>query len=234
MTGRCIFLVVAFLLLTCGIYAQQQVSGRVYSAETDSVIVSASVFNKTNLKLSTTNAYGKYTIAAAEGDTLIFSAVGHASDTMAVEFHMLITQQDITLPQKIISLANVEVFSSYGADSLARRNYYAHIYKKQPGITGFNRPENGAGIVLSPVSFFSREAKQKRMLKKRLIKQEQDAYVDLAFPGPWVSKLTSLTGDSLNLFMYRYRPSYEFCRRTDRSQMVVYISDRLKEFRREN
>jgi hypothetical protein len=48
----------------------------------------------------------------------------------------------------------------------------------------------------------------------------------------WVERLTGMKGDSLKLFMYRFRPSYDFCRKTDRQGMTLYISEKLKEFRK--
>lgn len=212
--------------------AQQTVSGRIFSGLTDSVVRHATVVNKRTGQLKISGTDGRYTIAAMEGDSLIFSAVGYISDTTIVEFHMLLTDLDITLPQRIISLAEVKVKSDYSADSLASREYYKHILAKQAGITGRNRPEKGFGIVFSPVSHFSRESKQKRNLKKRLLRQEQDDFIDRSFPAEWVARLTGLRGDSLNLFMYRYRPSYEFCRKTDRTEMLVYINDKFREFRK--
>ena len=209
----------------------QQVSGRVFAGETDSVLRYASILNLNSRAVSVSGTDGRYAIAASEGDSLMFSAIGYIPDTVKVEFHMLHTQLDISLPQRIISLGMVRVISDYSADSLARREYYKHIYR-QPGITGYNRPQYGFGISISPISHFSRESKQKRLLKKRLLMQERDAYIDLAFPVEWVERLTGLHGDSLRMFMYRYRPSYDFCRSSDRTGMLVYINDRLREFRK--
>jgi hypothetical protein len=209
----------------------QQVSGRVFAGETDSVIRYATITNLNSRAVTVSGTDGRYIIQAAEGDSLLFSAVGYIPDTVLVEFHMLHTQFDIALPQRIISLAVVRVTSDYSADSLARRQYYRHIYR-QPGITGNNRPQYGFGISISPISHFSLESKQKRLLKKRLLIQERDAYIDLAFPVEWVQRLTGLQGDSLRLFMYKYRPSYDFCRGSDRTRMLVYINDKLLEFRK--
>ncbi len=117
-------------------------------------------------------------------------------------------------------------------DSLARRNYYNDIFAKQPGITGRNTPSSGFGISVSPFSFFSREAKQKRLLKKRLLKQEEESYVDRSFPVEWVSRLTGLRGDSLTRFMSLYRPSYKFCRNNNRDKLLLYINDKVKEFKK--
>jgi hypothetical protein len=145
---------------------------------------------------------------------------------------MLLIQYDVTLYKQIVTLKNVTVTSSYQADSLARRNYYSHIYERQPGITGRNTPSNGFGISLSPFSYFSYQAKQKRQLKKRLIRQEEENYVDRRFPVEWVARVTGLRGDSLSRFMALYRPSYTFCRKNDREKMLLYINEKFKEFKK--
>jgi hypothetical protein len=231
MANRCILLVL-FLYACPLLNAQQKVNGRIYSATTDSVIIAASVRNKT-LKISSYSGRdGSYSIFADEGDTLVFSAIGFTPDTVKVSFQMLLTQYDVTLQMKIVTLEMVKITSSYYNDSINRRNYYQNIFKKQPGITGFSRPEKGFGVVLSPLSYLSNAAREKRALKKRLLQQDHDDYIDRSFPKEWVERLTGLKRDSLSLFMYRYRPSYTFCRKTDRDGMLIYINDRLKEFKK--
>lgn len=212
--------------------AQQQLKGKIYFSYSDSAISSATVYNKSlNVQVRAIND-GSYSIAAKEGDIVVFSATGFIPDTIKVGFSMLLTPYNVNLEQRIVTLETAKVVSSYRADSLERWNEYQKIFAKQPGITGYNAPEKGFGVVLSPLSFFSKEAKEKRRLKKRLLKQEQDDYIDRLFPVEWVGKLTGLNGDSLHLFMYRYRPSYKFCRKTDRQGMLIYINDKLKEFRK--
>ncbi len=217
--------------LNCTICGQT-VRGKIYEARIDSTIEGVNVFNLTTKRAARSGKDGSYEIPAREGEVLIFSLVGYKPDTVVVDYSMTLIRYDITFYKEIITLKNVTVTSSYAADSLARRNYYSHIYEKQPGITGRNTPVNGFGISFSPVSFFSKESKQKRRLKKRLIKEEQESYIDRSFPQEWISRLTGLRSDSLYRFMALYRPSYEFCRKTSRDGMIVYISDKFKEFTR--
>ena len=225
-------IVTALLLLTlCEINAQAIVKGKIYEAQTDSVIAAVNVYNLNTKQSARSGINGNYAIAAAEGEQLVFSMAGFNADTVTVTYSMLLTQYDVTLHKQVITLRTVTVTSSYQADSLARRNYYSHVYEKQPGITGRNTPANGFGVVLSPLSFFSHEARQKRHLKKRLIKEEQEDYIDRSFPIQWVERLTNLHGDSLYRFMARYRPSYSFCRKSSREKMLLYINDKLKEFK---
>jgi len=232
MLHRSILVVLMLMSYSRSLSAQQHVQGRIYSAITDSVIPAATVYNK-KLKMARYAARdGSYRIFADEGDTLIFSAAGFIPDTVPVLFHLLLTPYDVTLARKVILLESVKVTSSYQKDSMERHNYYEAIFKKQPGITGYNGPEKGFGVVLSPLSYFSNASKQKRVLKRRLLLQDQEDYIDRAFPKEWVQRLTGLEGDSLHLFLYSYRPSYAFCRKNDRMGMMLYINDKLKEFRR--
>jgi hypothetical protein len=232
MTNRRLLVVFLLMPVCYPLCAQENVSGKIYSRTNDSVLIAASIRNK-SLKLTAySGSDGSYHIVADEGDTLIFSATGFTPDTIIVRLHMLLTHYDVTLERKVITLEMVRVTSSYSEDSLNRHNYYTDIFKKQPGITGFNTPQYGAGIVLSPASYFSQAAKRKRILKKRLLQQDRDDYIDHFFPVEWVQRLTGLKDDSLNLFMYRYRPSYDFCRKTDQQGMILYINDKLKEFRK--
>ena len=231
MDFRSVIIVLLFLTLSGELNAQARLQGKIFAATTDSVIGAVNIFN-INQKISARSATGgNYSIGAVEGDRIIFSMIGFRPDTVIVAYQMLLTQYDVVLHADVISLKEVKVMTSYQLDSLARRSYYSHIYKKQPGITGRNRPADGVGIVLSPVSFFSRESRQKRELKKRLARQEQEDFIDHSFPLQWVENLTGLHGDSLRLFMYMYRPSYSFCRKTDREGMLMYVNDKLKEFK---
>jgi hypothetical protein len=223
-----IFLLFSFCI---GIHGQSIVKGKVYDAKTDSVLLAVNVYNVNTKQSARSDLSGSYSIIATEGDQLVFSVMGYKPDTVTVVYSMILAQHDVTLRSEIITLKNVTVTSSYQGDSLARRNYYDNMYTL-PNITGHNTPQYGFGISLSPFSHFSREAKQKRQLKKRLIKEEQEYYVDRSFPKQWVASITGLRGDSLTRFMTLYRPGYSFCRKSSREQMLVYVSEKLKEFKK--
>ncbi len=216
------------VFISPSLLAQVKVTGRVYETN-DSLIVAATVRNK-NRRISTySDREGRYSIFADEGDTLLFSAAGFMPDTVTVQLHMLYVPYDVTMTRKAVLLEGVEISSSYRQDSIDRHNFYANVLKKYKVAT---RPENGFGISFSPTSIFSKAAKRKRELKKRLLKQDKEDYIDRSFPQEWVAHLTRLKGDSLSMFMFRYRPSYEFCRSTDQAGMILYINDKLKEFKK--
>ncbi len=208
----------------------QKVTGKIYVAQQNEVIGAASILNKNLQQFNLADQNGHYSINAREGDTLIFSAIGFLPDTQLVQYYMLDALFDVALKQQVSILPLVKVKSNYQLDSLLRRNEYQDVFN-MPGITGGNRPTNGFGISLSPVSYFSRAARQKRELKKKIIKQEQEYFIDYCFPQQWVKQLTGLDDRSLKLFMYSYRPTYQFCRKTDRAGMLTYINEKLIEFK---
>ena len=45
-----------------------------------------------------------------------------------------------------------------------------------------------------------------------------------------MARVTGLKGDSLQRFMYRYRPSYAFCRKATNEDILLYINASLKKF----
>ena len=212
--------------------AQSALQGKIYDVKTDSLLTGVTIMNITGKKFVLSDRNGQYSIAAAENDLLVFSFSGYAPDTIPVEPYMFYTRFDITLKPQPLELKGVTVVATnYQTDSLNRQAYYRHILsKREPGITGRNTPV-GFGISLSPFSHFSRESKARRALKKRIAREEKESYIDHQFSAELVKRITRLEGDSLRLFMYSYRPGYEFCRKSGPQEMLIYISDCLKKFK---
>lgn len=218
------------LVLPLSIQAQTVLRGVVYKADDETKLTGVSIVNVTTKAAAVSRLDGSYTISAKEGDIVTFFSLGHQTDTVTVEFELLRSGYDAYLVDNMKTLSTVTVTSDYSRDSLERREEYANIYNRQTKVTGGNTPEAGVGIVLSPVSYFSKDGREARRLKKRLKKQEEDYYIDHVFSEGWVSSLTGLKGDSLKLFMYMYRPSYKFARESDRSTLLLYVNDKYKEF----
>jgi hypothetical protein len=214
--------------------AQSLLKGRIYDAKSDSVMPAVTVFNAGSKLYVLSTAQGDYAIVAKEGDRLIFTSVGYIPDTVKVLNYMLDAGYDISLTLKNNILRNVDVGSgNYREDSLRRREGYAEFYNRPKNeIVSRSGPQNGVGIAISPLSFFSRKAKEKKMNKNLQYQEEQD-FVDYAFSRRYVEHLTSLHGDSLLHFMLRYRPSYQFCRNASGEDMLNYINSKLIIYRKE-
>ena len=207
--------------------------GRVFDNVTDSTLQEVNIRNIRTNALARSDAQGRYQLTASEGDKILFSIVGYLPDTLNVEFQMFSIVTDIGLFRDTSLLDPVTINApNYQADSIARRNEYRHILDEpQTDIRGNNRPDNGFGISISPITYFSKEAREERKLRKKLLKQEEEAYIDFRFSPAYVSRVTGLKGEELRLFMYRYRPDHKFARSATPEDMLLYINDQLKKFR---
>ncbi len=64
----------------------------------------------------------------------------------------------------------------------------------------------------------------------RLVEEEHDKYVDHRFNRSMVLKTTRLEGDELDSFMVRYRPSFDFCRKSTDYDLLEYVKLAFKEY----
>jgi len=229
---RTCLLVVLILLMQLPSFAQKTLIGRVNNYTYDSIVPlpGAVVYNATRGLTTLSDAYGNYKIQAWENDQVIFSNINYVADTIIVQQQQFISGYDAALIPKELFMSNVTVYADYSRDSLRRRQMYADVFEKQPGITGGNTPTAGAGIVLSPFSYFSKKSRKQRFLKKRLLRNEQESYIDYVFSPGRVSSVTGLRGDDLQTFFNRYRPSYELARKLGYEGMIMYINNKMKEF----
>ncbi len=140
----------------------------------------------------------------------------------------------VELSIKITKLNSVEVneFSKYSADSLERRKDYDYIFGEKDKKKLYNNHLEGDGhaVNFSPFGAFSAEEKQKRKLKERLEEQDKEDFIYLKYSRR-VPRLTGLTGDSLYLFIARYKPSYDYCLNATNMDMLIYINDKLVLFK---
>jgi hypothetical protein len=171
---------------------------------------------------------GEYAVVAQEGDKIVFTSVGYLPDTVKVLNYMIDAGYDISMTIKSSLLKNVDVrAANYKADSLKRREDYAEFYNRPKNeMVSKSGPQNGVGLAISPIGFFSKRAKEKKMNKVLEYQEEQD-FVDYSFSRRYVEKLTGLHGDSLLHFMLRYRPTYLFCRNASTEDMLHYVNDKL-------
>ncbi|MEO5682958.1 MAG: hypothetical protein ABIQ88_09965 [Chitinophagaceae bacterium] len=193
--------------------------------------------NVKNLRTSTYNTSdmgGNYKMAAAAGDSLLFSCAGYHTDTLVINNAMLVREYDVYLAPNIVALPAVQIdaLNKYEADSLRRKEEYAFILDKKHPVKLWNekRASDPPGLSFSPVGYFSKNEKQKRKLKQRLKAEEErdrQAHIDSRFSQARVAQLTRLSGDSLHQFMALYRPDFTFCRYVSSQDMVLYINDKL-------
>ncbi len=224
-----------FVLLLCGgmtANAQQFLTGKVFVKGTTDTLISVSIHNITTQRYDLSDEDGSYRIQAAAGDHIAFSSVGHKPDTITVTASLLTASYNVYLEVRPQTLATARVeFTNYQLDSMDRRKEYAWVYEQgHEQRFEHRRQGDGVGVQMNIFRNTSNAAKQRERLEKRLNKEEQDYYVDFRYSKEYVSKFTHLSGDSLKMFMKKYRPSYDYCRKAASVDMLVYINDCYKQF----
>jgi hypothetical protein len=223
------------LLLAERSQAQVVLTGTLKDKDNDLVLPYASVINKTTGRRAYTDKGGFYKINANTNDVVIFSFLGYRPDSIVVQMAMGTETRDVRLEVETRQLRGVEIstkLSPYQTDSLERRAQYGYILDlPNHKLAGESTPQ-GAGIVFSPFTRYSRKEKQKREFKKIYEKAEMQKYVDSRYTPLFVSRVTSLKGDSLIRFMQDVRPDYNTTRGLTNEDFIYWVTDHYKAWKK--
>lgn len=228
-----------FVLFPVAGLAQRELTGKIRLLSTNEILSGVTVSNRSLGQHNVSDLGGNYRIAARPGDTLIVSSAGYLTDTLPVTESVFSAGTDgytIYLHEKVVALPSVQIteMNNYQKDSIQRHEDYAWLLNKKHPVKLLNekRPGDGPGLSFSPIGYYSKDEVRKRRLKKRLRQEEEDYYIDYKFPRTKVAQLTGLKGDSLQQFMIRYRPTYQWCRDATAMDVLLYINDKLVLFRK--
>lgn len=183
-----------------------------------------------------TDSSGNYTINLAPDDSLYFSYEGKGTKKYLVKDIMHPYAFDMSLRVTIRNaLPNVIVRPrNYKLDSMENRADYAKIfgYQKPNPLRNINVGGGAVGIDPNEMINMFRFKYNRRMqvFQHRLVEQEQDKYVSYRFNKTIVKRLTKLQGASLDTFMVRYRPGYNFVQASNDLELYQYIWTAGKQF----
>jgi hypothetical protein len=223
---RILFLSI-FLTSALTSFSQIRVSGTVYDLSRSIPLSSVSVIT-TSGRGTVTDSLGHYTILVNEIDSIYFSYLNKPTTRFSVKAIPNIYAFDISLHVPVSELPLVKVnIPNYKRDSVQNRLDYAKAFNfKKPGI-GISSGAGGAGVGLDLDEFINmfrfRHNRHMLAFQKRLEDEEIDKFIDHRFTKATVRKITGLTGDSLNLFMKQFRPSYDFTRFSSDYEFLEYI-----------
>jgi hypothetical protein len=177
---------------------------------------------------TTTDSNGNYLITVDLSDSLRFSYLGRITQMFPVMMMNATTGFDIALHVKPTELAEVRVAPrNYYFDSLQNRKDYEKIFNyTKPGFAlSDGSSGSGVGIDLDQLINMFRFKRNRRLqaFQDRLIEDERDKFISHRFTRYTVKKITGLSGDSLDNFMFRFRPSYEFTKIATDYEFYDYI-----------
>ncbi|WP_295767384.1 carboxypeptidase-like regulatory domain-containing protein [uncultured Mucilaginibacter sp.] len=206
------FIIVFLLtLFTVTVKGQQNVVRGQVTDATNAKLPSVLVKNITNSQVTLTTDSGNFEIRGLIGNTLIISSPGYVSDTLFVADMKF---KNVKMTPLGITLGAVNV----RGQRFDPRVEYAQVYQKSKVH------------VLSPTTWFGKEAKDARRLKKYFEKEVEERHVDSVFTKVYVGSLVPLKGVELDNFMSLYRPTYEFVRSNGGASMAAYINDSYKKY----
>ncbi|WP_158827083.1 hypothetical protein [Mucilaginibacter lacusdianchii] len=196
-------------------FAQQggTLRGRVEETGSNIKMPDVLVRNENTKAVTTTDDNGNFQITASIGHTLIFTSPGYVSDTL---FLVDMATKSIKMLPSSIALREVNIRSSRAFNPRAE---YPQVYQRSKVY------------VLSPTSWFGKDAKDARRLKHYFEREVQERHVDSVFTRAYVSSIIPLKGQELEDFMTLYRPTYTFLRNNNGPSLAAYINDSYKKYK---
>lgn len=202
------------LLIAAGAaHAQSTLRGQVRERGDNQKIPNAFIRDINNNVMTLVDNNGDFSIRTATGHTLIITSPGYVSDTLFVDN---MDYKKISMTVMSIALKQVNITSTRKAFN--PREEYPEVYQKSKVY------------VLSPSSWFGKEAHDARRLKRYFQMEQEQEKVDQLFNAAYVSSLVPLKGHDLEDFMTMYRPSYDFIKNNNRVSMAVYVNDCYRKF----
>ena len=202
-----------FILLSFLADAQGVLKGAVYEGESNSKMPNVFIRDNNTKQLTITDKSGNFSIKTESGHILIFESPGYISDTLYVTD---LVSKKIILATKSITLRQVNITSTRQAFDPHKE--YPEVYTKSKLY------------VLSPSSWFGKEAVDARRLKNYFKNEAEERHIDEVFNVSYVGSIVPLKGKDLESFMTLYRPSYAFLMDNNGPSLAAYINDCYKKY----
>lgn len=190
-----------------------------------------------------TDSNGHYSIRVSPKDSIYFSYLGKNTMKYPVDTISNVSSFEVGLHIDVKWLPEVKVLShNYKLDSIQNRRAYAKIFEyKKPGLalsskSGTYIPGGvTVGLDLNALinMFRFRRNRQLQSFQTRLLKEEQDKYIDHRYSVSLVKQLTLLEDPELESFMTDYRPDYDILQQMNDLELGYYIQLCFKDYTRQ-
>lgn len=232
-----LFWVLLFLTAAWEGQAQLRISGTVYDLSKKIGLEAVSVMSTSGTG-TVTNNEGQYSILVNENDSIWFSYLNKPTPKYAVISIQNLNSFDVSLHVAITTLPEVRVMPpNYKRDSIQNRLDYAKAFNFQkPGVGSVLSvgPNGGAGLDIVEFINMFKFRRNRRMLafQDRLLREEEEKFIDHRFSRSLIIKLTQLQGVELDTFIARYRPTVEFTQFSTDYEFQSYIKSCFLHYQR--
>ncbi|MEO7210590.1 MAG: hypothetical protein ABIY35_06585 [Chitinophagaceae bacterium] len=229
----------SFLFILCalkGISQKVELKGTVTDYFNHQPLYGVIVYSNSSEPILTDTA-GKFTIITYMQDSVWFSYFSKNTKKYPVDTIRNKQNFEIALYVDVAWLPGIKVNTkTYREDSLQNRNDYAKIFNfKKPGISVVSpsptyTPGFAVGFDLDELinMFRFRRNNQLTSFQQRLIKEEQDKYIDHRFTENLVEDLTGIDKKYLLDFMEFSRPEYYLLLSKNDIEFGYYIQQQYK------
>lgn len=208
-----------FLLIQSVATAQIQFKGQVLDQVTRKGLEKVDILNSSRHTTSQTDSKGDFVIKAKIGDVIIYRLAGYDADTALV-----IDLKQIRRYLHPLSNTLNTVTISGQVDS---KKQYADIYNKANSVL----LTPGRGLRFYPSSFFGKEGKNARRLKKLIESDQVEKEIDKRFNTLTVTSLLPLKQPDLDAFLMLYRPDVKFAVNADADDFKFYLLEAYERFK---
>jgi hypothetical protein len=176
----------------------------------------------------TTAADGQFSIWVKKGELLEFSKIGYQTLRIRIHNEKEPSYYALVMEKVPIQLKEVDIKGKpldFVSDSIRYRQAYNIVMSKPK--------KEELDLRNMPLAMLSRKNRQEWAFQKMYAEWEQEKFIDFTFNERLVQKITYLQGDTLQLFMKRYRPTYEFLRTVGDYEYLDYIKRCYYRFEKE-
>ena len=205
----------------------QTIKGEVIDMDNKHPVAGVTIENiYTSLGVSTNNE-GGFIIAASRDELLEFKKTGFKTVRVRIpkgyvpSYFKIIMEHGLVRMEDMVAANNNRY--DYTRDSMRFRELYRHE---------LDFPKlSAAGSIAHPFSAMSGRNREIWQFQETYNYIEQEKYVDKTFNKGLVTKFTGLTGDSLEYYMVKYRPTYDQLRSMNDYSFFTYIKKTVHNYR---
>jgi hypothetical protein len=227
---------VLFFLPFSFIHAQSLIVGNIQNEEDGTPLINVVVQNiTTSNQNEISDSKGQYRIIARSGDSIRFNLLGFTPRILVFNGENKYWFENIKLQSQHLILDTVVIrmgLTKYQLDSVERRSTYARAVDYRPAKVHYSL--KNPTVLQAPISGLveKRTKKYKRLKSFQKMFQEGEAqtFIDSRYSPDLVAALTSLSGDSLYLFIRAYPMDYSFARAATELEIKMWIKFNYREW----
>lgn len=203
----------------------QVIKGEVADRETGKAVDGVTILNIHTTLAVITGETGSFIIAASSDQLLEFRKPGYQVARVRIPkgivppYFKILMQPGYKTEREVLAGGK----GSYRDDSIRFHELYKHELDF-PRLSAF-------GSIQHPFSALSKRNREIWKFQESFTATEREKYVDRTFNAQLVSRFTGLSGDSLNYYMVRYRPTYEALREMNDYTFFNYIKRTVHSYR---